>query len=178
MMTASNIVYDIDEEKKIVKATISGCKNDAIDTILKAFRCQNLFLTNTRIDDITAVYDSDKDDGTSENNSEDPCLTIDTTECNLTTCRKFLLKDTYTGIAVYSEDDPNPFSIERGKQIARRRLYNTYNGDYIIALCTIINAIEVAIITDANKARLITEERMINFKYYEYYDIFKAHLEE
>lgn len=178
MMTASNIVYDIDEEKKIVKATISGCKNDAIDTILKAFRCQNLFLTNTRIDDITAVYDSNKDDGTSENNSEDPCLTIDTTECNLTTCRKFLLKDTYTGIAVYSEDDPNPFSIERGKQIARRRLYNTYNGDYIIALCTIINAIEVAIITDANKARLITEERMINFKYYEYYDIFKAHLEE
>lgn len=178
MMTASNIVYDIDEEKKIVKATISGCKNDAIDTILKAFRCQNLFLTNTCIDDITAVYDSDKDDGTSENNSEDPCLTIDTTECNLTTCRKFLLKDTYTGIAVYSEDDPNPFSIERGKQIARRRLYNTYNGDYIIALCTIINAIEVAIITDANKARLITEERMINFKYYEYYDIFKAHLEE
>ena len=177
-MTASNIVYDIDEEKKIVKATISGCKNDAIDTILKAFRCQNLFLTNTRIDDITAVYDSDKDDGTSENNSEDPCLTIDTTECNLTTCRKFLLKDTYTGIAVYSEDDPNPFSIERGKQIARRRLYNTYNGDYIIALCSIINAIEVAIITDANKARLITEERMINFKYYEYYDIFKAHLEE
>lgn len=176
MMTASNIVYDIDEEKKIVKATVSGCKNDAIDTILKAFRCQNLFLRNTYIDKIEATYDSEKDKP--ENDEEDPCLTIDTTECNLTTCRKFLLKDTYTGIAIYNEDDPNPFSIERGKQIARRRLYDTYNADYYDILTNIIKAIEAAIITDVNKARAITEERMINFKYYEYYDIFKAHLEE
>lgn len=178
MMTASNIVYDIDEEKKIVKATISGCKNDAIDTILKSFRRQNLFLTNTCIDNITATYDPDKDTGTGENDPEDPCLTIDTTECDLTTCHKFLLKDTYTGIAVYSEDDPNPFSIKRGKEIARRRLYNTYNGDYMIALCNIINAIKDAIVTDVERARAITEERMINFKYYEYYNIFKGHLEE
>ena len=176
MMTASNIVYDIDEEKKIVKATVSGCKNDAIDTILKAFRCQNLFLSNTYIDKIEATYDSEKDKP--ENDEEDPCLTIDTTECNLTTCRKFLLKDTYTGIAIYNEDDPNPVSIERGKQIARRRLYDTYNADYYDILTNIIKAIEAAIITDVSKARAITEERMINFKYYEYYDIFKAHLEE
>ena len=176
MMTANNIVYDIDEEKKIVKATISGCKNDAIDTILKAFRCQNLFLSNTYIDKIEATYDSEKDKP--ENDEEDPCLTIDTTECNLTTCRKFLLKDTYTGIAIYNEDDPNPFSIERGKQIARRRLYDTYNADYYDILTNIIKAIEAAIVTDVNKARAITEERLINFKYYEYYNIFKAHLEE
>ena len=176
MMTASNIVYDIDEEKKIVKATVSGCKNDAIDTILKAFRCQNLFLSNTYIDKIEATYDPEKDTG--EDNSEDPCLTIDTTECNLTTCRKFLLKDTYSGIAIYNEDDPNPFSIERGKQIARRRLYDTYNADYYDILTNIIKAIEAAIVTDVNKARAITEERLINFKYYEYYNIFKAHLEE
>ena len=176
MMTASNIVYDIDEEKKIVKATVSGCKNDAIDTILKAFRCQNLFLSNTYIDKIEATYDSEKDKP--ENDEEDPCLTIDTTECNLTTCRKFLLKDTYTGIAIYNEDDPNPFSIERGKQIARRRLYDTYNADYYDILTNIIKAIEAAIVTDVNKARAITEERLINFKYYEYYNIFKAHLEE
>ena len=176
MMTASNIVYDIDEEKKIVKATVSGCKNDAIDTILKAFRCQNLFLSNTYIDKIEATYDSEKDKP--ENDEEDPCLTIDTTECNLTTCRKFLLKDTYTGIAIYNEDDPNPFSIERGKQIARRRLYDTYNADYYDILTNIIKAIEAAIVTDVNNARAITEERLINFKYYEYYNIFKAHLEE
>ena len=176
MMTASNIVYDIDEEKKIVKATVSGCKNDAIDTILKALRCQNLFLSNTYIDKIEATYDSEKDKP--ENDEEDPCLTIDTTECNLTTCRKFLLKDTYTGIAIYNEDDPNPFSIERGKQIARRRLYDTYNADYYDILTNIIKAIEAAIVTDVNKARAITEERLINFKYYEYYNIFKAHLEE
>lgn len=176
MMTASNIVYDIDEEKKIIKATVSGCKNDAIDTVLKAFRCHNLFLSNTFIDNIEAVYDPEKDTG--EDDPENPCLTIDTTECNLTTCRKFLLKDTYTGIATYNEDDPNPFSIERGKQIARRRLYDTYNADYYDILTNIIKAIEAAIITNVNKARAITEERMINFKYYEYYDIFKAHLEE
>ena len=175
MMTASNIVYDIDEEKKIVKATVSGCKNDAIDTVLKAFRCQNLFLSNTYIDNIEAVYDPEKDTG--EDDPEDPCLTIDTTECDLTTCRKFLLKDTYTSIATYNEDDPNPLSIERGKQIARRRLYDTYNADYYDILTNIIKAIEAAIITDVNKARAITEERLINFKYYEYYDIFKAHLE-
>ena len=176
MMTASNIMYDIDEEKKIIKATISGCKNDAIDTVLKAFRCHNLFLSNTFIDNIEAVYDPEKDTG--EDDPEDPCLTIDTTECNLTTCRKFLLKDTYTGIAMYNEDDPNPFSIERGKQIARRRLYDTYNADYYDTLTNIIKAIEAAVITDVNKARAITEERLINFKYYEYYDIFKGHLEE
>ena len=176
MMTASNIVYDIDEEKKIIKATVSGCKNDAIDTILKAFRCQNLFLSNTYIDKIEATYDSEKDKP--ENDEEDPCLIIDTTECNLTTCRKFLLKDTYTGIAIYNEDDPNPFSIERGKQIARRRLYDTYNADYYDILTNIIKAIEAAIVTDVNNARAITEERLINFKYYEYYNIFKAHLEE
>ena len=176
MMTASNIMYDIDEEKKIVKATISGCKNDAIDTVLKAFRCHNLFLSNTFIDNIEAVYDPEKDTG--EDDPEDPCLTIDTTECNLTTCRKFLLKDTYTGIAMYNEDDPNPFSIERGKQIARRRLYDAYNVDYYDILTNIIKAIEAAIVTDVNNARAITEERLINFKYYEYYNIFKAHLEE
>lgn len=176
MMTASNIVYDIDEEKKIIKATVSGCKNDAIDTVLKAFRCQNLFLSNTFIDNIEAVYDPEKDTG--EDDPENPCLTIDTTECDLTTCHKFLLKDTYTGIATYNKDDPNLFSIERGKQIARRRLYDTYNADYYDILTNIIKAIGAAIITDVNKARAITEERMINFKYYEYYDIFKAHLEE
>ena len=176
MMTASNIMYDIDEEKKIITATISGCKNDAIDTVLKAFRCHNLFLSNTFIDNIEAVYDPEKDTG--EDDPENPCLTIDTTECDLTTCRKFLLKDTYSGIAIYNEDDPNPFSIERGKEIARRRLYDTYNGDYMIALCNIVNAIKDAIVTDVERARAITEERMINFKYYEYYNIFKGHLEE
>ena len=176
MMTASNIVYDIDEEKKIVKATVSGCKNDAIDTILKAFRCQNLFLSNTYIDKIEATYDSEKDKP--ENDEEDPCLIIDTTECDLTTCRKFLLKDTYSGIAIYNEDDPNPFSIKRGKEIARRRLYNAYNGDYMIALCNIVNAIKDAIITDVERERAMTEERMIIFKYYEYYNIFKGYLEE
>ena len=176
MMTASNIMYDIDEEKKIVKATISGCKNDAIDTVLKAFRCHNLFLSNTFIDNIEAVYDPEKDTG--EDDPENPCLTIDTTECDLTTCRKFLLKDTYTGIAIYNEDDPNPFSIERGKQIARRRLYDTYNADYLVTLDEIMNAIIDAFVTDIAKAKSITEERLINFKYYEYYEVFKAHLEE
>ena len=57
-------------------------------------------------------------------------------------------------------------------------LYDTYNGDYMIALCNIVNAIKDAIVTDVERARAITEERMINFKYYEYYNIFKGHLEE
>lgn len=152
MMTASNIMYDIDEKNKIVKATVYGCKNDAIDTVLKAFRCQNLFLSNN-------TY-------------------IDQCQLNLTTCHKFLLKDTYTGIAMYNKDDPNPFSIERGKQIARRRLYAAYNSDYQNILNNIVEAIKSAIDTDIEKARAITEERLINFKYYEYYDILKLNLEE
>ena len=174
MMTASNIMYDIDEEKKIVKATISGCKNDAIDTVLKAFRCHNLFLSNTFIDNIEAVYDPEKDTG--EDDPEDPCLTIDTTECDLTTCHKFLLNDTYTATATYDPSDPNPFSIERGKQIARRRLYNAYNKDYRKVLDNIMNALDNAINDTLMPAYDLTKEREINFGYFEFYDVFKAHL--
>ena len=176
MMTASNIMYDIDEEKKIVKATISGCKNDAIDTVLKAFRCHNLFLSNTFIDNIEAVYDPEKDTG--EDDPEDPCLTIDTTECDLTTCHKFLLKDTYTATATYDPSDPNPFSIERGKQIARRRLYNAYNKDYRKALDNIMSALDNAINDTLMSAYDLTKEREINFGYFEFYDVFNAHLDK
>lgn len=176
MMTASNIVYDIDEEKKIITATISGCKNDAIDTVLKAFRCHNLFLSNTFIDNIEAVYDPEKDTG--EDDPENPCLTIDTTECDLTTCHKFLLKDTYTATATYDPSDPNPFSIERGKQIARRRLYNAYNKDYRKALDNIMSALDNAINDTLMPAYDLTKEREINFSYFEFYDVFKAHMDK
>ena len=62
--------------------------------------------------------------------------------------------------------------------VVSSRLYDTYNADYYDILTNIIKAIEAAIVTDVNNARAITEERLINFKYYEYYNIFKAHLEE
>ena len=176
MMTASNIKYEIDEENKIITATVSDCKHDVLNLLLKAFRRQNMILTNTYIDNIEAEYDPEKDTG--EDDPEDPCLTIDTTEYDLTTCRKFLLKDTYTGTAVYSEDDPNPFFIERGKKIARRRLYNAYNKDYRKALDNIMNALDNAINDTLMPAYDLTKEREINFGYFEFYDVFKAHLDK
>ena len=176
MMTASNIKYEIDEENKIITATVSDCKHGALNLLLKAFRRQNMILTNTYIDNIEAVYDPEKDTG--EDDPEDPCLTIDTTECDLTTCHKFLLKDTYTATATYDPSDPNPFSIERGKQIARRRLYNAYNKDYRKALDNIMNALDNAINDTLMPAYDLTKEREINFGYFEFYDVFKAHLDK
>ena len=34
MMTASNIKYEIDEENKIITATVSDCKHDALNLLL------------------------------------------------------------------------------------------------------------------------------------------------
>ena len=176
MMTASNIKYEIDEENKIITATVSDCKHDVLNLLLKAFRRQNMILTNTYINNIEAVYDPEKDTG--EDDPEDPCLTIDTTECDLTTCHKFLLNDTYTATATYDPSDPNPFSIERGKQIARRRLYNAYNKDYRKVLDNIMNALDNAINDTLMPAYDLTKEREINFGYFEFYDVFKAHLDK
>ena len=176
MMTASNIKYEVDEVNKVITATVSDCKHDVLNLLLKAFRRQNLFLSNTFINNIEAVYDPEKDTG--EDDPENPCLTIDTTECDLTTCHKFLLKDTYTATATYDPSDPNPFSIERGKQIARRRLYNAYNKDYRKALDNIMSALDNAINDTLMPAYDLTKEREINFGYFEFYDVFKAHLDK
>ena len=47
MFTASMIEYQIDEEKKIITASVSGVEYDAIDTMKKAFRQNNLILEDT-----------------------------------------------------------------------------------------------------------------------------------
>ena len=176
MMTAGNIKYTVDDENKIITATVDGCTHDAIDMMLKAFRRQNILLRDMYISKIESTYDPEKDTG--EDDPNDPCLTIETTESSATTCKKFLLKDTSEGTAIYHPDDNNPYSVERGKEIARRRLYDAYNKDYKKALDNLMDAIYEAVNGDMEESSMITSERITNFKYYEYYDIFKYNLEE
>ena len=171
MMTAANIKYNVDEVNKTVTATVDGCTYDAINLMLKAFRRKNLILTGMDIDKVTTVNPD-------ETHVDENDVNLKVHMYPMITCKEFLLKDTYEGTAIYHPDDNNPFSVERGKEIARRRLYNTYNKDYKKALENVMDAVYAAVDEDMTAALEMTSERMLNFKYYEYYDIFKYNLEE
>ena len=163
MFTASNIVYHIDDENKVITATATGMKNDAIDTVLKAFRKENVIFGNTDV----AVAITTNEDGTVKDEG------IEVKEFPLCTCGRYLLPNKMTGQAKYDPDDPHEYDVERGKQIARRRLYDEYNKAYKYALTNLQYAINSAMNIHVRDTLDLTRGRLIRFEYFEMYDIFK-----
>lgn len=164
MFTASNIVYHIDDENKVITATATGMKNDAIDTMLKAFRKESVTFSNTDV--VVAI--ATNFDGTIQDDG------IEIKELPMCTCGKYLLPNTMSAQAKYDPSDPHEYDIERGKQIARRRLYDVYNRAYMNALYNLQYAINQALTTHIQDTLLMTRDRLIGFEYFEEYDIFKC----
>ena len=154
------IKYDVNEETKVVVASVEGIAYDAVNTMLKTLRRQNIITTESFM-----VIESDESADIRKSKF---------TEMHSTVCKKYLLPNELKSEAHYDPQDPNEFSVERGKQIARRRLYDAYNKVFKKALNEIIASV-VCAANDMDDMVAVTEKRMINFEYFEYYDVFKHH---
>lgn len=163
MFNSAMIKYDVNEETKVVVASVEGIAYDAVNTMLKALRRQNIITTESFM-----VIESDESADIRKSKF---------TEMHSTVCKKYLLPNELKSEAHYDPQDPNEFSIERGKQIARRRLYDAYNKVFKRALNEIIASV-VCATNDMDDMVAVTEKRMINFEYFEYYDVFKYHESE
>lgn len=163
MFNSAMIKYDVIEETKVVVASVEGIAYDAINTMLKTLRRQNIIATESFM-----VIESDESADIRKSKF---------TEMHSTVCKKYLLPNELKSEAHYDPQDPNEFSIERGKQIARRRLYDAYNKVFKRALNEIIASV-VCAVNDMDDMVAVTEKRMINFEYFEYYDVFKHHESE
>lgn len=163
MFNSAMIKYDVNEETKVVVASVEGIAYDAVNTMLKALRRQNIITTESFM-----VIESDESADIRKSKF---------TEMHSTVCKKYLLPNELKSEAHYDPQDPNEFSIERGKQIARRRLYDAYNKVFKRALNEIIASV-VCAVNDMDDTVAVTEKRMINFEYFEYYDVFKYHESE
>ena len=168
MFNSAMIKYDVNEETKVVVASVEGIAYDAIDTMLKTFRRQNIILTES----FMTIESGEPDENGKYNLDESKFI-----EEHTTVCKKYLLPNSLMSEARYDPEDPNEFSIERGKQIARRRLYDAYNKVFKKALEAIVESTAAAI-GDMVEMNNVTEKRMINFEYFEYYDVFKHHESE
>lgn len=157
------IKYDVNEETKVVVASVEGIAYDAVNTMLKTLRRQNIIATESFM-----VIESDESADIRKSKF---------TEIHSTVCKKYLLPNELKSEAHYDPQDPNEFSVERGKQIARRRLYDAYNKVFKKALNEIIASV-VCAVNDMDDMVAVTEKRMINFEYFEYYDVFKHHESE
>lgn len=163
MFNSAMIKYDVNEETKVVVASVEGIAYDAVNTMLKALRRQNIITTESFM-----VIESDESADIRKSKF---------TEMHSTVCKKYLLPNELKSEAHYDPQDPNEFSVERGKQIARRRLYDAYNNVFKRALNEIIASV-VCAVNDMDDMVAVTEKRMINFEYFEYYDVFKHHESE
>lgn len=163
MFNSAMIKYDVNEETKVVVASVEGIAYDAVNTMLKALRRQNIIATESFM-----VIESDESADIRKSKF---------TEMHSTVCKKYLLPNELKSEAHYDPQDPNEFSVERGKQIARRRLYDAYNKVFKRALNEIIASV-VCAVNDMDDMVAVTEKRMINFEYFEYYDVFKHHESE
>ena len=163
MFNSAMIKYDVNEETKVVVASVEGIAYDAVNTMLKSLRRQNIITTESFM-----VIESDESDDIRKSKF---------TEMHSTVCKKYLLPNELKSEAHYDPQDPNEFSVERGKQIARRRLYDAYNKVFKRALNEIIASV-VCAVNDMDDMVAVTEKRMINFEYFEYYDVFKHHESE
>lgn len=163
MFNSAMIKYDVNEETKVVVASVEGIAYDAVNTMLKALRRQNIITTESFM-----VIESDESADIRKSKF---------TEMHSTVCKKYLLPNELKSEAHYDPQDPNEFSVERGKQIARRRLYDAYNKVFKRALNEIIASV-VCAVNDMDDMVAVTEKRMINFEYFEYYDVFKYHESE
>lgn len=160
MFNSAMIKYDVNEDTKVVVASVEGIAYDAVNTMLKALRRQNIITTESFM-----VIESDESADIRKSKF---------TEMHSTVCKKYLLPNELKSEAHYDPQDPNEFSVERGKQIARRRLYDAYNKVFKRALNEIIASV-VCAVNDMDDMVAVTEKRMINFEYFEYYDVFKHH---
>lgn len=160
MFNSAMIKYDVNEETKVVVASVEGIAYDAVNTMLKTLRRQNIITTESFM-----VIETDESDDIRKSKF---------TEMHSTVCKKYLLPNELKSEAHYDPQDPNKFSVERGKQIARRRLYDAYNKVFKRALNEIIASV-VCAVNDMDDMVAVTEKRMINFEYFEYYDVFKHH---
>ena len=160
MFNSAMIKYDVNEETKVVVASVEGIAYDAVNTMLKTLRRQNIIATESFM-----VIESDESADIRKSKF---------TEMHSTVCKKYLLPNELKSEAHYDPQDPNEFSVERGKQIARRRLYDAYNKVFKKALNEIIASV-VCAVNDMDDMVAVTEKRMINFEYFEYYDVFKHH---
>lgn len=160
MFNSAMIKYDVNEETKVVVASVEGIAYDAVNTMLKTLRRQNIITTDSFM-----VIETDESDDIRKSKF---------TEMHSTVCKKYLLPNELKSEAHYDPQDPNEFSVERGKQIARRRLYDAYNKVFKRALSEIIASV-VCAVNDMDDMVAVTEKRMINFEYFEYYDVFKYH---
>lgn len=160
MFNSAMIKYDVNEETKVVVASVEGIAYDAVNTMLKTLRRQNIITTESFM-----VIETDESDDIRKSKF---------TEMHSTVCKKYLLPNELKSEAHYDPQDPNEFSVERGKQIARRRLYDAYNKVFKRALSEIIASV-VCAVNDMDDMVAVTEKRMINFEYFEYYDVFKYH---
>lgn len=160
MFNSAMIKYDVNEETKVVVASVEGIAYDAVNTMLKTLRRQNIITTESFM-----VIETDESDDIRKSKF---------TEMHSTVCKKYLLPNELKSEAHYDPQDPNEFSVERGKQIARRRLYDAYNKVFKRALSEIIASV-VCAVNDMDDMVAVTEKRMINFEYFEYYDVFKHH---
>ena len=160
MFNSAMIKYDVNEETKVVVASVEGIAYDAINTMMKTLRRQNIIATESFM-----VIETDESDDIRKSKF---------TEIHSTVCKKYLLPNELKSEAHYDPQDPNEFSVERGKQIARRRLYDAYNKVFKRALNEIIASV-VCAVNDMDDMVAVTEKRMINFEYFEYYDVFKHH---
>ena len=163
MFNSAMIKYDVNEETKVVVASVEGIAYDAINTMLKTLRRQNIIATESFM-----VIESDESADIRKSKF---------TEMHSTVCKKYLLPNELKSEAHYDPQDPNEFSVERGKQIARRRLYDAYNKVFKRALNEIIASV-VCAVNDMDDMVAVTEKRMMNFEYFEYYDVFKHHESE
>ena len=163
MFNSAMIKYDVHEETKVVVASVEGIAYDAVNTMLKALRRQNIIATESFM-----VIESDESADIRKSKF---------TEMHSTVCKKYLLPNELKSEAHYDPQDPNEFSVERGKQIARRRLYDAYNNVFKRAFNDIIASV-VCAVNDMDDMVAVTEKRMINFEYFEYYDVFKHHESE
>ena len=163
MFNSAMIKYDVNEETKVVVASVEGIAYDAVNTMLKALRRQNIIATESFM-----VIESDESADIRKSKFN---------EMHSTVCKKYLLPNELKSEAHYDPQDPNEFSVERGKQIARRRLYDAYNKVFKRALNEIIASV-VCAVNDMDDMVAVTEKRMINFEYFEYYDVFKHHESE
>lgn len=169
MFTASMIKYEINDETKTITASVDDIKYDAIETMMKAFRKSNINLSDN--DMVVGIPCACDEEGNPCTDMVDASM-IEIESYPMITCKKYMLPNHFEANAKYDENDPNPYSVARGKEIARRRLYNKYNKAYQTAMTNLMSAISDSL-NYMSSSYMLTLDRITNFKYYEYYDIMK-----
>lgn len=89
------------------------------------------------------------------------------------TCKKYQLPDTMSASATYNPIDIHEYSVERGKMIARRRLYNKYNRAFISAMTELRKKILESSEDMLNSIDLAYKRR-VNFDNFEFYEVFNS----